>query len=152
MVILSYHLRLGLIKVFLQVYLLTFWNHSYLLPFLLHTRPFQSSGLNHSDCIRWTVQNMKFLIVEPSSFLLGPNILNYMKRVKEREHNDCLRKSWNISHLSEEQEVHLSTLWWMPFRKAMQARGIADQEWKDRDMWKRKKGEKKRTFGYMKIL
>ena len=38
--------------------------------------PSQSSRFNHSDYIRWTVQTMKFLIVEPSPFssLLGPNI------------------------------------------------------------------------------
>ena len=30
--------------------------------------PSQSSRFNHPDYIRWTVQNMKFLIVEPSQF------------------------------------------------------------------------------------
>jgi hypothetical protein len=41
----------------------------------------QSSRLNHPDYISWTVQTMKFLIVEPSPLpipiplaLLGPNI------------------------------------------------------------------------------
>ena len=42
------------------------------------TSPFQSSTFNHLNYIGWTVQTMKFLIMEPStlpfSSLLGPNI------------------------------------------------------------------------------
>ena len=38
----------------------------------------QSSRFNHPDYIRWTVQTMKYLIVEPSPvhilIILGPNI------------------------------------------------------------------------------
>ena len=74
----SFHLRLGLPKgIFPAVCLLKFWQHYYILAFYM-TCPSQFSRLNHPDYIRWTVQTMKFLIVEPShsplSFLLGPNI------------------------------------------------------------------------------
>ena len=42
------------------------------------TCPSQSSRFNHPDCIRWTVQTMKFLIVEPSPLpILIPLGLKY---------------------------------------------------------------------------
>ena len=62
--ILSFHLHIGLPKclfpVGLPVKILKALHSGYMLC------PSQSSRFNHQDYIRWTVQTMKFLIVEPS--------------------------------------------------------------------------------------
>ena len=62
--ILSSHLRLGLPKELLPVNLPVKILKA-LLPSYVPC-PFQSSRFNPPDYIRWTVQTMKFLIVEPS--------------------------------------------------------------------------------------
>ena len=61
-IVLAYSLCLDLPKVFYPVILpfRTFLNSGYI------TWSSQSSGLNHPGYIRWTVQTMKFLIVEYS--------------------------------------------------------------------------------------
>ena len=53
--IFSSHLCLSLPKdlfFFLQVYLLTFWKYSFLIPFWLHNLPIQSSRFKHFEDIR----------------------------------------------------------------------------------------------------
>ena len=79
--ILSSHLRLGLPEGLFPVGLpvkilkisLTFLHSGYM------PGPSQSSRFNHPDYIMWTVQTMKFLIVEPSPLPilipLGPKII-----------------------------------------------------------------------------
>jgi hypothetical protein len=66
-----------------------------LLPsFILATWPAsQSFRLNHPDYIRWTVQTMKFLIVEPSP-LLG---LNIRLRIQFSD-TLALHSSFNVRH------------------------------------------------------